>query len=147
MSEEDSNAQIEGMKKLVELAQIRTNQSAERNYHNAERTLSVWIRTALAAMIFGIATDRLGLMLYEIPSNMGSQFSPPDKPSLVIGVVLVLFSMIMALASGFRFLAYVRVYKKQYALPAFHSEWPPAFAAFIVAIFGAALLVFMIWIG
>lgn len=147
MPDEEIKTQLEGMAKLVELARIRTNQSAERNYHNAERTLSVWIRTALATMIFGIATDRLGLMLYEIPTHLRSRFASPDAPSMIIGVVLVLFSMIMALASGIRFLAYVREFKKQYAPPIFHNEWPPAIAAFMVAIFGAALLVFMIWIG
>lgn len=147
MSDKEIETQLEGMKKLVELAQIRTQQSAERNYHNAERTLSVWIRTALAIMIFGIATDRLGLMLYEIPQHLGSRLASPDKPSMIIGVALVLFSMIMALASGVRFLAYVREFKKQYAAPVFHNEWPPAIAAFMAAIFGAALLVFMIWVG
>jgi len=147
MPDNEIKTQLEGMKQLVELSQIRTRQSAQRSYQNAERTLSVWLRTALAAMIFGIAIDRLGLMLYEIPTHSRNHFAPPDKPSMIIGIVLVLFSMIMALVSGVRFMAYAREFKKQYDPPIFHNEWPPAIAAFMVAIFGAALLVFMIWIG
>lgn len=67
MPDDEIKSQLEGMKKLIALSQQRTQMSAMRNYMNAERTLSVWVRTALAAMIFGIAIDRLGLMLYQIP--------------------------------------------------------------------------------
>lgn len=147
MPDDEIKNQLDGARKLVELAQIRTQQSAERNYQNAERTLSVWMRTALATMIFGIAIDRLGLMLYEIPQHTTIKLTKPDAPSMIFGGILVLFSIVMALASGARFLAYAHDYKKQYAAPAFHNEWPPAIAAFMVAIFGAALLIFMIWIG
>lgn len=152
MPDDEIKTQLDGAKKLVELAQIRTDQSAvrtqqsaERNYQNAERTLSVWVRTALAIMIFGIAIDRLGLMAYQIPNHAGTHFGAPDVPSMMIGAVLVVYSIVMSLACGFRFLAYARHYKKQYSPPAFHNEWPPVTAAFIVAIFGAALLAFMIW--
>jgi uncharacterized membrane protein YidH (DUF202 family) len=145
MPDDEIKDQLDGMKKLVELAKIRTNQSAERNYQNAERTLSVWIRTAIGAMIFGIAIDRLGLMAYEIPKDAGAHFGVPDTPSTIIGIVLVIYSIVMAVVCGVRFLAYVKDYKKQYALPVHHNEWLPAIAAFLAAFFGVALLLFMIW--
>ncbi|MEO6906280.1 MAG: DUF202 domain-containing protein [Abditibacteriaceae bacterium] len=145
MPDDEIKTQLDGARKLVELAQIRNNQSAQRNYQNAERTLSVWIRTSIGAMIFGIAIDRLGLMAYQIPKQASSHLVAPDVPSMVIGVVLVIYSIVMALACGVRFLAYARDYKKQYPQPAYHSEWPPVISAFLVAIFGAALLLFMIW--
>jgi uncharacterized membrane protein YidH (DUF202 family) len=145
MPDDEIKTQIEGMKKLVELSQIRTNQSAQRSYQNAERTLSVWVRTAISAMIFGIAIDRLGLMAYEIPKDAGAHFAPSDVPFMLIGVALMIYSIVMVLAFGIRFLIYVRDYKKQYPIPAFHNEWPPVISAFLVAIFGVALLLFMIW--
>jgi hypothetical protein len=55
MPEKTEPEQITIMKRLVEM-------SAERSYMNAERTLAVWVRTALALMIFGIAVDRFGLL-------------------------------------------------------------------------------------
>jgi len=138
------HTQLDGMKRLVELSQIRTAQSAQRSYQNAERTLSVWIRTAIGAMIFGIAIDRLGLMAYEIPQYTGARFHTSDMPFLMMGVALTAYSIVMALTFGIRFLVYARHYKEQYPIPDFHHEWPPAIAAFMVAVFGAALLFFMI---
>jgi uncharacterized membrane protein YidH (DUF202 family) len=145
MPDDEIKTQIEGMKKLVELSQTRTNQSAQRSYQNAERTLSVWVRTAIGAMIFGIAIDRLGLMAYEIPKDAGAHFAPSDVPFMLIGVALMIYSVVMALTFGIRFLAYARDYKKQYSIPTFHNEWPPVISAFMVAIFGAIVLLFMIW--
>ena len=133
------------MKQLVELSKIRTHQSAQRSYQNAERTLSVWVRTAIGAMIFGIAIDRLGLMAYEIPKDAGAHFLPSDVPFMMMGMALMIYSIVMALTFGIRFLVYARDYKKQYSIPAFHNEWPPVISAFLVALFGAALLLFMIW--
>jgi uncharacterized membrane protein YidH (DUF202 family) len=145
MPDDEIKTQLDGMKKLVKLSQIRTTQSAQRSYQNAERTLSVWVRTAISAMIFGIAIDRLGLMAYEIPKDAGAHFAPSDVPFMLIGVALTAYSIVMALAFGIRFLIYARDYKKQYPIPDFHNEWPPVISAFLVAVFGAALLLFMIW--
>jgi len=91
MPDDEIKNQLDGARKLVELAQIRTQQSAERNYQNAERTLSVWMRTALATMIFGIAIDRLGLMLYEIPQHTTIKLTKPDAPSMIFGGILLDF--------------------------------------------------------
>lgn len=146
MPEEEIKTQLEGMLKLVELSKLRTEQSAGRTYMNAERTLSVWIRTALAAMIFGIAIDRLGLMLDEMPGHL-SRLAHPDRSLRVTGAVLVVFSIIMALSSGWRFMAFAKSYKKEFPFPAHHRVWLPVTYAFMVVLFGAALLVLMWWAG
>lgn len=147
MPDDEIKSQLEGMKKLIALSQQRTQMSAMRNYMNAERTLSVWVRTALAAMIFGIAIDRLGLMLYQIPGYIvRGNLSHPDTPSKVTGIVLVLFSMLMALSSGIRFVAFTRSYKKEFPLPAYHKSWLPAVYTFMIVFFGMALLAVMLWI-
>lgn len=154
MPEDEIKSQLEGMKKLIELSQKRTElsqkrsqMSAMRSYMNAERTLSVWVRTALASMIFGIAIERLGLMLYQMPDHIiRGHLSHPDIPSKVTGIVLVVFSMLMSLSSGIRFMAFARSYKKEFPLPAYHKTWLPAAYAFMVVFFGAALLVVMLWI-
>lgn len=146
MPEEEIKTQLEGMYKLIELSQKRTEQSAGRSYMNAERTLSVWVRTALAAMIFGIAIDRLGLMLDEMPQHI-SHLSHPDRASRVTGAVLVIFSVFMALSAGWRFVAFTKSYKKEYPFPAYHKTWLPATYAFMVVLFGIALLVLLFWIS
>lgn len=60
--------QIALMKRLVRM-------SAERTQLSAERTLSVWVRTALALMVFGIVIDRFGLLLRRMP-GVSDHFSP-----------------------------------------------------------------------
>lgn len=147
MPDDEIKSQLEGMKKLIELSQKRTQMSAMRSYMNAERTLSVWVRTALASMIFGIAIDRLGLMLYQIPEHIvRGHLLHPDIPSKATGIVLVVFSMLMALSSGIRFIAFTRSYKKEFPLPAYHKTWLLTVYALMVVFFGMALLVVMLWI-
>ncbi len=70
MAEEHEAKQIEMMRQMVAFAEKQTEYSLERSemsevrsYQNAERTLSVWVRTALALMICGLAIDRFGLMV------------------------------------------------------------------------------------
>ncbi|HZH67914.1 MAG TPA: DUF202 domain-containing protein, partial [Chitinophagales bacterium] len=46
--------------------QVRTNESANRSYMAAERTLAAWVRTALATMGFGIGINRLVILLEEL---------------------------------------------------------------------------------
>lgn len=116
-------------------------QSFERCYQNAERTLSVWMRTALALMIFGIAVDRFGLFLREQPGMAAGSLSHPDVLSLWVGAVLIALGVVMALAMGGRFLAYARVYRRKHAWPVAHGPYLAASFDLLVAVFGIALLV------
>jgi putative membrane protein len=147
MPDEQLLNQVHMMQTLVELSKEQTRLSAGRSYMNAERTLSVWIRTALASMIFGIAIDRLGLMFRGLSAQANPIFRRPDTASTITGIVLVAFSMLMALSSGWRFMAFANSYKKEYPLPAHHKAWLPVVYACMVIIFGAALLALMLWIN
>lgn len=137
MPEAAEPEQIRLMKRLVEM-------SAERSYMNGERTLSVWIRTALGLMIFGIAIDRFGLMLRQVPMPPphGGYPSPHDL-STWGGGALIAFGVLMALSTGIRFLVFALTHRRVHQLPAHHGPYlGPIFAA-LVALFGIALLVIL----
>jgi putative membrane protein len=128
--------QIRLMKRLVEM-------SAERSYMNGERTLSVWIRTALGLMIFGIAVNRFGLMLRQIPLPQSHGHPSPHELSAWGGGALIGLGVLMALSTGTRFLVFAITYRRAHRLPAHHGPYlGPIFAA-LVALFGIALLVIL----
>lgn len=135
MAETDNVALLRQLHdRLVEL-------SYERCYQNAERTLSVWIRTALALMIFGIAIDRFGLFLREQP-QLGARALPhPDTVSMWVGAILVGLGVVMAVAMGIRFLMYAALYRHHHPWPVAHGPYLAATFDFLVAVFGIALLV------
>lgn len=129
--------QITIMRRLVEM-------SAERNYQNAERTLAVWIRTALGLMILGIAIDRFGLRLRQMPLAQAHGHLTTHDLSSWGGGLLIAFGVLMAVSTGARFLAYSVAYKRVHELPAHHGPYlAPAFAL-LVTLFGIALLIIVI---
>lgn len=137
MSETPEPEQIAMMKRLVELALYQTQMSAERSYMNGERTLSVWIRTALGLMIFGIAVDRFSLLL------RGRGHLNANELSSWGGGALIALGVLMAVSCGSRFLVFAISYRRQHQLPAHHGPYlGPIFAA-LVALFGIALLVIL----
>lgn len=137
MPEPAEPQQIAMMKRLVELALEQTQMSAERSYMNGERTLAVWIRTALALMIFGIAIDRFSLLL------QGRGHPNANELSSWGGGALIALGVLMAVACGSRFLAFSIAYRRKHHLPAHHGPYlGPVFAA-LVALFGIALLVIL----
>ena len=146
MSTNQDDRQINLMQELVNLSKGRSQMSAERTYMNAERTLSVWIKTAIAAMIFGLAIDRFGLMLHELPSTVVKYGYQPGVMTHVAGFILVIYSMIIALFSAIRFGLFCREYGKQFKTPYYHHTWLPLFYALMVVVFGAGLLILMIWL-
>ncbi|MGB9429764.1 MAG: DUF202 domain-containing protein [Gammaproteobacteria bacterium] len=136
MPEQDAYEQI----KLLQQQLIQL--SAERTYMNTERTLSVWIRTGLSLMIFGIAIDRFGLLLHGLPWLPHGHL---HRLSLSAwgGAVLVALGVLLVLAMDIRFLAYVRVYRRSHAWPVNHGPYLAATFSLLVAIFGIALLIIM----
>lgn len=133
MPEAGEPEQIRLMKRLIEM-------SAERSYMNGERTLSVWIRTALELMIFGIAIDRFGLMLRQMPSLQSHRSLSPHDLSTWGGGALIALGVVMALSTGTRFLVFAISHRRVHRLPAHHGPYlGPIFAA-LVALFGIALL-------
>ncbi|MEO6969114.1 MAG: DUF202 domain-containing protein [Rhodanobacteraceae bacterium] len=131
MPEDQESEQIAMMQRLVEM-------SAQRSYLNAERTLSVWTRTALALMVFGIAVDRFGLLLRH-DTTAGHPLQ--DPLSTLGGVILVALGVLMALATGIRFLMYARAYRCEFQVPLRHGPSLAFAFAMGVAIIGAALLI------
>lgn len=137
VAEQDAYEQI----KLLQQQLIQL--SAERTYMNTERTLSVWIRTGLSLMIFGIAIDRFGLLLHGLPWLPHGHLHRLTV-SAWGGAILVALGVVMTLAMGVRFLAYSVVYRREHAWPVSHGPYLAATFALLVAIFGVALLVIML---
>lgn len=138
--------QIRLTRQLVELAERRTEQSAERNYQNTERTLSVWIRTALALMVFGIAIDRLGLILNRLPGQSHHASVYPAGLSAICSIALVTLGVIVAVVSSARFYLYARTYARYYKIPPWHQPIIPSIFSILVAAFGFVLLVIMLYV-
>ncbi|MGH7014360.1 MAG: YidH family protein [Stellaceae bacterium] len=129
--------QLTIMRQLVEL-------SAERSYMNAERTLSVWVRTALGLIICGLAVDRFGLFLVELPLGAGQPGHYSNAISNWVGVALVALGVAMALATGLRFHAYTVEYQRHHRPPFHHHPALGPFFALMVAVFGVAVLIILI---
>lgn len=136
MSDETDSEQLALTKRLVEL-------SAYRSFQSAERTLSVWIRTALAFMIFGIAIDRFDLLLRQQPDSAVHEQSYVNGLSSDCGVALVVLGVLMLITTGLRFVAYATTCKRQQELPPYHGPYLAPFFTLMAAIFGLLLLVIL----
>lgn len=150
MTEGQDSKQVQMMKEMVALAEKQTTYSIQRSemsetrsYQNAERTLSVWVRTALALMICGLAIDRFGLMLGGKPRE-AAQGLLLDHVSGWTSIALVLLGVVMVATTGLRFLAYARAWQRQHELPPYHGPYLGPFFAMMVALFGIMLLIIMI---
>ncbi|MGN6583448.1 MAG: YidH family protein [Rhizobiaceae bacterium] len=154
MAESQETKQIAMMKQVVALAEKQTDysvqrseMSAGRSYQNAERTLSVWVRTALSLMICGLAIDRFGLIFDGNPASE-AHMAPGralllDRVSEWTSAALVLLGVVMVVATGLRFAAYARAWRRQHEPPPYHGPYLAPFFALMVALFGAVLLAIM----
>lgn len=147
MTEQPDPEQIALMKRVVQLAERQTalaaersEQSAERSYMNAERTLSVWTRTSLSLMIFGIAVDRFGLLLRHEPWPHAGSPLLPNPMSTLGGMILIALGALMVITCGVRYLLYARAWRKVHAWPPRHAPYLAFSFAVLVALFGIALL-------
>mgnify|MGYP001550690917 CR=1 FL=1 len=147
MPEDREPEQVALMRRVVELAERqtalaaeRTEQSAERSYMNSERTLSVWTRTALSLMIFGIAVDRFGLLLRHEPWPHAGTRLLPNPLSTLGGVILVALGVCIVATCGIRYLVYARIWRRTHAWPPGHTPYLAFTFAVLVALFGIALL-------
>lgn len=130
-SESDQAEILSIQRRLLEL-------SAERSYLNAERTLSVWVRTALGAMVVGVALDRLSI------TQIGHHLSSSDTASVWIGAAWVGFGILIAVVAGVRYWFYAITYRRKHNPPAYHGPYmAPAFVLF-AALFGVVLLVLLL---
>lgn len=165
-SEENPPRQIKLMQRMVDLSVQRTDlaeqrtrlaedrtrysvdrseMSAERSYLAAERTLSVWVRTALGLMVFGLAIDRFGLMLQRTPAD--TKLLSANTLSFVGGTALVAFGVLMVVTTGLRFMSYAKTYRRTHTVPYHHGPFLAPLFALLVAIFGTALLLLLIFLA
>ncbi|MGH8214188.1 MAG: YidH family protein [Rhodanobacteraceae bacterium] len=124
----------------------RSEMSEHRSYLNAERTLSVWTRTALALMVAGIAVDRFALLLRHGVSNVAPGQSQPHMLSTLGGAALVAFGTAMALACGIRYLVYARRWRREHTPLPWHGPYLAFSFAMLTVVFGVALLAAMLLI-
>jgi putative membrane protein len=148
MPETPEPEQITLMRRLVEMSAERSRMSAERSqmsaertFMNAERTLAVWIRTALALMVFGIAIDRFGLLLRQMPLPQAHGHLSTNDLSSWGGGVLIGLGVLMVVSSGVRFVVFSIAYRRVHRLPPHHGPYLGSIFAVLVALFGIALLV------
>jgi uncharacterized membrane protein YidH (DUF202 family) len=124
----------------------RSEMSEHRSYLNAERTLSVWTRTALALMVAGIAVDRFALLLNHRIGNAAIGRPQPHMLSTLGGAALVAFGTAMALACGIRYLAYALRWRRTHTPLPWHGPYLAFSFAMLTVAFGAGLLAAMLLI-
>lgn len=122
----------------------RSEMSEHRSYQNAERTLSVWTRTALALMVFGIAVDRFELLLRHPTWSEPSRLLPSNALSHFAGAVLVAFGALMALTCGIRFLAFAFDWRRKHTPIPFHGPYLAFSFAMLTVLFGIGILVLLL---
>lgn len=122
----------------------RSKMSEHRSYQNAERTLSVWTRTALALMVFGIAVDRFTLLLRHPSWPEPAGQLPPHALSHIAGAVLVAFGALMALACGIRFMAYAVDWRRRHPPIPYHGPYLAFSFSMLTTLFGIGVLALML---
>lgn len=130
------------MRQLVELSNVLVYLNAERSLMNAERTLSVWVRTGLGLMIGGLAFERFGLSLVALPNRPWPAVGAANELSPWVGIALVATGAAAALTAGWRFYAVAAKYRRRYAPPFHHGPALGTFFATALALLGAVVVAF-----
>lgn len=134
-------------RQLVAMHEVLLWHDAERSLMNAERTLSVWVRTALGLIVAGLSFERFGLSLVSLPNGPWPTIRTSNELSTWIGIALVAIGAAASLAAGWHFYAVAAEYRRRYAPPFHHG--PVLAAAFAVALaaLGAVVVAFTLAIG
>jgi uncharacterized membrane protein YidH (DUF202 family) len=129
------------VRKLVEL-------QAEVVYHNVDRTLATWTRTALSLIVFGTVVDRYGLLVTQNhPAHIGTLLAMNPESSIG-GMFLIAVGVFIALGAAIRHQAYRRIWLREYGHPGFHGPWLAfTFAAMTVAAGTTLLIVLSVFRG
>jgi uncharacterized membrane protein YidH (DUF202 family) len=127
----DQSARV---RELVEL-------QAEVVYHNVDRTLATWTRTALSLVVFGTLVDRYGLLLTRNhPVHVGTLLAMNPESSIG-GMFLVALGVFIALCAAIRHQAYQRKWIREYGHPGWHGPWLAFTFAVMTVAAGCILLV------
>ena len=122
------------VRELVEL-------QAEVVYHNVDRTLATWTRTALSLIVFGTVVDRYGLLLTrDHPAHVGTLLAMNPESS-VGGLFLIALGVFIAASTAIRHQAYRRIWLREYGHPGFHGPWLAFTFAVMTVMAGVVLLI------
>ncbi|MDE1931288.1 MAG: DUF202 domain-containing protein [Alphaproteobacteria bacterium] len=122
-------------RQMLAMSEVLVWRNAERSLMNAERTLSVWVRTALGLMIGGLAFERFGVARVWLANGPWPGLRMSNELPAWIGVALVAIGAAAALTAGLRFHAVAAKYRSRYAPPFHHGPaLGTAFAAALAAL-------------
>ena len=114
---------------------------AEVVYHNVDRTLATWTRTALSLIVFGTVVDRYGLLLVRNhPAHLGTLLAMNPESSIG-GLFLIVLGVLIAASAAIRHQAYRRKWIRAYAHPGWHGPWLAFVFATMTVITGSILLI------
>ena len=126
----------------AENADVRelVERQAEVVYHNVDRTLATWTRTALSLIVFGTVVDRYGLLMARNhPAHVGSLLAMNPESSIG-GLFLIALGVFIAASTAIRHQAYRHVWLREYGHQGFHGPWLAFTFAAMTVIAGVALL-------
>ena len=125
------------------MAQDFTNDP--RVYLAAERTFLAWIRTGLALMGFGFVVARFGLFLRELSAVRPDFHIRSSGFSVGLGIALILIGVVTDVVSTVRHIQVVAKLKRGDSTIA-RPSYPAIAVALILAVLGAAIVVYMFFI-
>ena len=135
-------------RRLTVLGIERTEQSSERSYLNAERNLAVVVHAAVSLMSLGFAIDRYQLYPNHAsgPTVFHGHFIAGTLTSWSAAAVIGL-GVLITFAGGLRYLAFVIEYRRRHALLLRYGPLLAPVLAFLVAVFGLAMLTLLFIAG
>jgi len=128
---------------MLALHEVLLWRNAERSLMNAERTLSVWVRTGLGLMIAGLSFERFGLSL-AFPNGKWPTLRTTNELSTWIGIALVAIGAAASLAAGWRFYVVAAKYRRRYTPKFHHGPALGAGFAWALAALGAVVVSFIL---
>ena len=115
------------------------------DYLAAERTLLAWIRTGLAMMGFGFVVARFGLFLQQLQAVRGVALKQSYGLSLWFGTALIAIGVVVNLLAGYHHLRLVgRLDRGETSPP--HPTAQAVAVAFLIALVGCAMAMYLVWI-
>jgi len=134
-------------RQMLAASEVLVWRNAERSLMNAERTLSVWVRTALGLMIAGLSFERFGLSLVSFPNAPWPTIRYSNDISTWVGIALVATGAAAALTAGWRFHAVAATYRRRYEPPFHHGPVLGTVFAVALAALGAVVVATTLAIG
>ncbi|MHB8481139.1 MAG: YidH family protein [Nitrospiria bacterium] len=116
-----------------------------RVYLAAERTFLAWIRTGLALMGFGFVVARFGLFLREFQVIQHDLPQHSSGLSTWFGIALVVVGILVNLLAALNHIRQIQAFNRG-DLTANRPSFLAIGVAFILAIVGTAMAVYLVWV-